>query len=201
MAALHTAYLRKGSNLRSSFLSMYLSGSKPLTSAAMRVSKPVGSNRVMGPAPERPSIRPAQNSSAVFPTGVTAPTPVITTRRLSMVMTGRTTRLLVLLDVADGVADGRDLLRVLVGNLEVELLLEGHYQLDRVQRVGAQVLDELRVRVDLVLLDAELLDDDLLHPLLDRLCHEHLPLPRVLNSLHRYRQPLPAAPLTCTGRR
>ena len=52
----------------------------------------------------------------------------------------------VLLDVLDGVADGDDLLGVLVRDLDVELLLEGHHQLDRVERVGAQVLDELRVR-------------------------------------------------------
>src|SRR6266542_3234051 len=111
--------------------------------------------------------------------------------------------LLILLDVADGVAHRGDLLRVLVGDLEVELLLESHDQLDRVERVGAQVLDELRVGIDVVLLDSELLDDDLFHPLLDRLCHEHPPLPRELNSLHRCRRPHRAAPymyrppLTC----
>src|SRR5215467_11419893 len=112
-----TAYLRKGSNFRSSFLSMYLRGSKPLSSPAMRVSNPVASNRVMGPMPERPSRRACQNSSAVLPTGVTAPTPVITTRRWSMACEDRP-RLLVLLDVADGVPHGGDLLGVLVGNLQ-----------------------------------------------------------------------------------
>ena len=58
------AYLRKGSSFRSSFLSMYFSGSKPLTSPAMRVETPVVSNRVMGPMPDRPSQRRVQNSSA-----------------------------------------------------------------------------------------------------------------------------------------
>ena len=38
IAAQATAYLRKRSNLRSSFLSMYLRGSNPLTSPAMRVA-------------------------------------------------------------------------------------------------------------------------------------------------------------------
>src|SRR6266542_3283953 len=203
MVAQATAYLRKGSNLRSSFLSMYLRGSNPFSSPAMRVGKSVASKRVMGPMPERPSRRPAQNSSAVLPRGVTAPTPVITTRRLSMAIDGINGPLLILLDIADRVTHRGDLLRVLVGDLEVELLLEGHDQLDRVERIGAQILDELRVGVDLVLFDPELLDDDLLHPLLDRLCHEHPPLPRELNSLHRCRRPPGAAcymyrpPLTC----
>ncbi len=83
-----TAYLRNRSNLRSSFLSMYLSGSKPLISPAMRVGIWLASNRVIGPIPDRPARREAQNSSAVLPTGVTAPAPVITTRRLSMAMGG-----------------------------------------------------------------------------------------------------------------
>src|SRR5262249_18012151 len=43
------------------------------------------------------------------------------------------------------------------------------HQLDRVQGVGPEVLDELRRRGDLALLDPELLADDLLHPLLNGL--------------------------------
>ena len=54
MAAQATAYFRYGSSFRSSFLSMYLSGSKPLSSPAMRVAKPVASKRVMGPMPDTP---------------------------------------------------------------------------------------------------------------------------------------------------
>jgi hypothetical protein len=73
----------------------------------------------------------------------------------------------VVLDVLDGVADGDDLLGVLVGDLDVEVLLQGHDELDGIEGVGAQVLDELRVRVDVFLVDPELLDDDLLHLLLD----------------------------------
>src|SRR6266542_1598123 len=152
MTAQAIAYLRKGSNLRSSFLSMYLSGSMP----------------------DLPAIRAAQNSSAVFPTGVTAPTPVTTTRFISARRAPRVCPSLILFDVVDGVPDGHDLLGVFVGNLEVELLLEGHHQLDGIKRVGAEVLDELRVGVDLVLFDPELLADDFLHPLFDRLRHEGL---------------------------
>src|SRR5207245_1514795 len=50
-------------------------------------------------------------------------------------------RLRVLLDVLDRVADGHDLLGVLVGNLDVEVLLEGHHELDRIEGIGAQVFD------------------------------------------------------------
>src|SRR2546428_6570596 len=167
------AYLRKGSNFRSSFLSMYLSGSKPLSSPAMRVGKPVASKRVMGPIPDAPRVRAAQNSSAVVPVGVTAPTPVMTTRAGLSTPVARPP-LLVLFDVGDGVPHGDDLLGLLVGNLEVELLLERHHQLDGVEGIGPEVLDELGVRGDLVLFDAELLADDLLHPLLDRFRHETL---------------------------
>ncbi len=70
---------------------------------------------------------------------------------------------LVLFDVAVGVADGVDLLGRVVGNLDAELFLEGHHQLDDVEAVGAQIVDEARVGRDLVFLDAEVLDNDLLH--------------------------------------
>ena len=46
-----------------------------------------------------------------------------------------------------------------------ELLLERHHQLDRVEAVGAQVVDEARVLGDLRLVHAEMLDHDLLDPL------------------------------------
>jgi hypothetical protein len=70
----------------------------------------------------------------------------------------------VLLDVVDGVLDGQDLLGGLVGNLAAELLLERHDQLDRVQAVGAQIIDEAGILGYLALVDAKMLDDDLLNP-------------------------------------
>src|SRR5215469_14222539 len=103
----------------------------------------------MGPIPDTPSRSEVHSSSAVLPMGVTAPSPVTTTRRLSTLSAS----LLVLFDVRDRVSHRSDLLGVLVGNLEVALLLERHHQLHRVERVGPEVLDELGVRVDLVLLD------------------------------------------------
>ena len=59
-------------------------GSQPLTSPANFVAKFETSKRVIGPMPERPSRSPFQVSSVPMPTGVTRPTPVITTRRLAM---------------------------------------------------------------------------------------------------------------------
>src|SRR5213596_3192041 len=114
----------------------------------------------MGPIPDLPCVSADQNSSTVLPTGVSAPSPVTTTRRGSTILG-------VVLDVLDGVADGRDLLGVLVRDLDVEVLLEGHDELHRVERVGSQVFDELRRGGDVVLLNPELLHDDLLHLLID----------------------------------
>ena len=50
--------------------------------------------------------------------------------------------LLVRRDVVDGLADGLDLLGVLVGDLDSELVLELHDQLDEVERVGVEILLE-----------------------------------------------------------
>src|SRR5208337_2111187 len=47
---------------------------------------------------------------------------------------------LVSLDIGDDVLDGADLLGVLVGDFDVELLFQRHHQLDDVERVGAEVL-------------------------------------------------------------
>ena len=55
-----------------------------------------------------------------------------------------------------------DALRILVRDLHPELLLEAHDELDQVEGVGIEVLDERGGRGDLFLVDAELLDDDLL---------------------------------------
>ena len=56
-------------------------GSKPLTSAAMRTSKSLASNWVIGATPETPSVRLRQNVATSLPMGVIAPRPVTTARR------------------------------------------------------------------------------------------------------------------------
>src|SRR5688500_16063399 len=81
---------------------------------------------------------------------------------------------LVARDVVDSLADGLDLLGIFVRDLDPELILEFHDQLDEVERIGVQVFLEGSILGDLSLVDAELLDEYLLHPLLDllaRRCH------------------------------
>ena len=77
----------------------------------------------------------------------------------------RELRPLALVDVLDGVADGDDGFRRVVGDFDAEFLFERHDQLDGVEAVGAQIFDEGRVVGDLVGIDIQMLDDDLLHAL------------------------------------
>src|SRR5512139_2988982 len=67
------------------------------------------------------------------------------------------------LDVLDGFLEARDLLGVLVRDFDPELLLERHHELDRVERVRAQVVDERGIDGDFFLVDPELLHDDALY--------------------------------------
>jgi hypothetical protein len=59
-----------------------------------------------------------------------------------------------------GVADGAELLGVLVRDVDVELLLEFHDQLDDVEAVGPEILDEAGFVGELLTLHPELLLDD-----------------------------------------
>src|SRR6478752_7294486 len=82
--------------------------------------------------------------------------------------------LLVRRDVVDGLADGRDLLGVLVRDLDPELVLELHDQLDEIERVRVEILLERRLLRDVRLFDPELLGQDFLDSLEDflaRRCH------------------------------
>src|SRR5438309_4506027 len=68
-----------------SFLSTYASGSKFLTSPAMRVANWVVSNLVIAPMPLWPALIPAQFASVPIPSDDTSPMPVTTTRRLLII--------------------------------------------------------------------------------------------------------------------
>src|ERR1051325_10812945 len=68
------------------------------------------------------------------PNGAVAPSPVRTTSTLLMSV--------VRLDVGDGVTDGLQVLDLVVGDLDAELLLGGHHDLDHGQRVDVQVVGE-----------------------------------------------------------
>src|SRR4029079_12863910 len=111
--------------------------------------------------PDSPWISFDQFLSTPTPRGVTRPRPGTTTRRMGLGSA------LLGLDELDGVLDGEDLLRGVVRDLDAELLLEGHDQLDRVQAVGAKVVDETGVGRDLRLFDAQVFDHDLLHAVFD----------------------------------
>src|ERR1700733_10013971 len=76
---------------------------------------------------------------------------------------GTVSRFDLAVQVRHRVADRLQLLGVLVRNVDVELLLEFHHELDDVEPVGTRVLDEARVIRELLTLDAKLLLDDVLH--------------------------------------
>src|SRR4029434_3594809 len=76
----------------------------------------------------------------------------------------------------------------LVGNLDAEFLFEGHDELDRVERVGPEVVDKRRVRRHLVLIDTQLLDNDLL----DLVRNRHSVLLRESRPDPARRVPLPS---------
>src|SRR5262245_59417241 len=98
---------------------------------------------VMGEMPLRPATRPFQVSWKVSPRLVAPPRPVTTTRRVFMLPGPFGARSSggahVGLDEVHRVTDGLDLLGLFVRDRDVEVVLELHDQLDRVQRVGAEV--------------------------------------------------------------
>src|SRR6476660_5451195 len=138
------AYWMKMSIFLTSFFSMNASGSNPFTSPAICVANCDASNLVIRLTPLQPALRACQLASVPIPSDDTRPMPVTTTRRV-LVMS-LLFGLCVRLDVLDGFLHAGDFLGILVGNLDAELLLERHHELDGVERVGAQIVDERRVR-------------------------------------------------------
>src|SRR5215813_6320980 len=138
------------------------------TSPAILVARSDVSNDWMARMPDSAAIRRRQLVSTPSPSGVTMPMPVTTTRlivRLPCRGTRRRSGLGVALDEADGVAHGLDLLGGVVRNLDAEFLLERHHQLDRIETVGAEIVDEFGILFHLRRFDAQMLDDDLLNAL------------------------------------
>ena len=78
------AYWMNTSCFLTSFLSMNRSGSKPLTSPAMRHANCDASNFVIGPTPHRPAQSASQFASVPIPSDDTRPIPVTTTRLLTI---------------------------------------------------------------------------------------------------------------------
>src|SRR5580704_7849590 len=131
----------------------------------------------MGPMPLFPASRLRQTSSVPMPQPQISPTPVTTTRRFkrNFSYTDCTdwdgqwllASFGVLLDVIDGVFDRGNFLGILVRNLNAEIFLESHDQLDRVERVGAQVVHKGSSRRNFTFVHTELLDNDCLHAFFD----------------------------------
>src|SRR5258705_11053972 len=122
--------------------------------------------------PLRPSVNAAQFASVPMPSEDTNPIPVTTTRRFAIILgtrgplpggSGSLLALGVRVDVLDRFLDAGDLLGVLVRDLDPELFLERHDELHRVERAGAEVVDERGIGRDFLFIDAELLHDDALH--------------------------------------
>src|SRR5262245_43076058 len=134
------AYWMKTSIFLTSFFSMKRSGSKLLTSPAICVENPVVSNLLIVPIPLWPPIKARQFASVPIPSDDTSPMPVTTTRLFTN--GDLFFALAVRFDVFDGFLHPGNLFSVLIGNLDSELFLEGHDKFDRIQRVGAQIVDE-----------------------------------------------------------
>src|SRR4029077_3054705 len=80
----------------------------------------------------------------------------------------------ILLNVLDSVLHGLDALRLVVRDLQPKRLLDRHDQFHAVKRICAQVVHERSIRRDLALFHAELVDNDLLHLVVNT---RHLGLP------------------------
>src|SRR5581483_5989422 len=165
----------KRSMRRASFGDMYGATSKSFTSPAIWLARREAPKRVMRAIPPLPPSAASQACATLLPMGLTMPRPVRTTLRRLTSGGALASGLGVRLDVIDGLLHGGDLLRFLVGNLGLELLLERHHELHRIKRIGAQIIDERGRVLDLGLVHAKLLGDDLLDRLLDVLRHRLSP--------------------------
>src|SRR5271155_5203154 len=93
----------------------------------------------------------------------------------------------VLFEELHRVADGENRFCGVVGNLAAEFLFERHDELDRIETVGAEIIDEARAFRDLVGLDAQVFHDDLLHSLANVPHRSHLLRP--LELAHPAKRP------------
>jgi hypothetical protein len=71
----------------------------------------------------------------------------------------------VAVDVIDRLLDGGNFFGVFVGDFGLELFFQRHDEFDRIERVGAKVIDEGGLVFYFCLVYAQLLGDDFLHTL------------------------------------
>ena len=72
-------------------------------------------------------------------------------------------KLLLVLDKLYDVADSLDVLDLILGDLNIELVLKSHYQINNVQGISAQIVLNVGSLGDVVSLNVELLGDELLN--------------------------------------
>src|SRR5579883_2304602 len=149
----------------SSGISMSKASSNAMTSSTVSSESAPRSSTKEALLVTSPSSTPSCSTMICFTFSSTAAirSPRQRTRGRALVLIGLLADLGMLFDVVDGVLDGADLLRVLVGNLEVEILFQRHDQLHGIERVGAQVVNEGGAGCDLGFFHAQLLCDDLPH--------------------------------------
>src|SRR5579884_2404299 len=82
-------------------------------------------------------------------------------------------------DIGDSVTHGLDVADLFVGNIDTELVLESHDQLDDVQTVGTEVFRERSGLDDLFLLHAQLFDGYLLNSIENVLRHISRKIPPI----------------------
>src|SRR6266403_3326632 len=130
-----------------------------------------------------------QVGSTPQPRGDTMPRPVTTTRLISTTPThdsrpktrnrwtvrprpgrfrqhrARASAFRVLFKKLRGVTDGQNRLRGVIGNFATEFFFERHHELDRIEAVGAEVINEACVVDHFFGLNTKVFDHDLLNPL------------------------------------
>src|SRR2546423_2527748 len=132
--------------------------------AAIRTGSCAAQSWVSGATPERPATMASQVDATSPPSGVVAPSPVTTTsgrdiRQSSSRVTQASRR--GLLDVRHGVAHRLEVLHLVIRDLDAELLLGRHHDLDHGQRVHVQVVGERLPLGDVVRVHAGHLFEDL----------------------------------------
>src|SRR5262249_4469026 len=160
------------SSRMSFFSSKCRSGSKSLTSAAMPKRSASRGSEVIGPIAERPSRSAAHVAGAVWPSGVTAPMPVMTTRRMTRWnLRSACGRLRALLgdELLDGVDQALHRLgvevRIAVRHRDLERILDLEKDLHGVERLDLEILQR-RLGRDLRAIDAGFLRDDVVDSVL-----------------------------------
>src|SRR4051794_23860045 len=155
-AAAMSAMACERSSLRSFTRSMTSLGSTA-SWAAMRTVSCAAHSWVSGLTPERPASIASHVDATSPPSGVVAPIPVTTTSGMVMSVSQISG---VRDDERDGVADGLEVLDLVVRDLHAEPLLGGHDDLDHGERVDVQVLGERLVLGDVLGVDSgDLLED------------------------------------------